>query len=397
MKKIINSIIITIILSISIYSQHLPLKIGNQWHYDPSGVPGGEKYAAIVVDSTTINNKTYFKIERRHAFTGVLLGTTYDRLEGDSAYYRIKNDEDSLIINFNWPEGFVIVTTQDSICFEFIKLWNVASGNFWGFSTLFYQFKFGFWCVGSMDTSWTIFAYEITRLFGCRWAGEGMLMGAIIDGVTYGTLYPLPVELLSFTCQVDKDVVALFWQTATEMNNSGFEIERAPSKSPPKGETSEWQRIGFVEGKGTTTEIQSYSFTDKPEPGMYKYRLKQIDYDGTFAYSPEVEAEVKAPNVFSLEQNYPNPFNPSTKIKYQIPASSLNPFSKGEETFVTLKVYDILGNEVATLVNEEQAPGVYEVEFNVAQVSRPEITSGIYFYQLRTGEFNQTKKMILLK
>jgi hypothetical protein len=208
---------------------------------------------------------------------------------------------------------------------------------------------------------------------------------------------PVPVELISFTAEVDGNVATLFWQTATEMNNQGFEIERAPSKSPPKGETSEWQRIGFVEGNGTTTEIQSYSFTDKPEPGKYKYRLKQIDYDGTFAYSPEVEAELKAPNVFSLEQNYPNPFNPTTKIKYTIPASTLNLFSKGEGTFVTLKVYDILGNEVATLVNEEQTPGVYEVEFNVAQVSRPEITSGIYFYQLRTGEFNQTKKMILLK
>jgi hypothetical protein len=160
---------------------------------------------------------------------------------------------------------------------------------------------------------------------------------------------------------------------------------------------TEWQRIGFVEGKGTTTEIQSYSFTDKPEPGMYKYRLKQIDFNGTFAYSSEVEAEVRAPNVFSLEQNYPNPFNPTTKIKYTIPETG-NPLLGGARGgLVTLKVFDILGNEVATLVNEEQAPGQYEIEFSVAQVSRPEITSGIYFYQLKAGSFIETKKMILLK
>ncbi|MBE0570664.1 MAG: T9SS type A sorting domain-containing protein [Ignavibacteriaceae bacterium] len=205
---------------------------------------------------------------------------------------------------------------------------------------------------------------------------------------------PVPVELISFTAEVDGNVVTLFWQTATETNNSGFEIERAPSKSTPKGETSGWQRIGFVEGKGTTTEIQSYSFTDKPEPGKYKYRLKQIDFGGTFAYSPEVEAEVKAPNVFSLERNYPNPFNPSTKIKYSIPDVALRQAQSA--ILVTLKVYDILGNEVATLVNGEQTAGAYEVEFLTSSGIR-QLVSGIYFYQLKAGSFIETKKMMLLK
>ena len=124
----------------------------------------------------------------------------------------------------------------------------------------------------------------------------------------------IPVELISFTSEVDNNVVTLLWQTATETNNSGFEILRST-----QNDKSIWERIGFVEGKGTTTEIQSYSFQDKPEAGIYKYKLKQIDFDGTFAYSSEIEVEVKAPNVFSLEQNYPNPFNPTTKIKYTIP------------------------------------------------------------------------------
>jgi hypothetical protein len=207
-----------------------------------------------------------------------------------------------------------------------------------------------------------------------------------------------PIELSSFSAEnVDGEVV-LKWQTATETNNQGFEIQRLQDSKIEKLEG--WGRVGFVEGKGTTTEMQSYSLTDKPEPGSYKYRLKQIDYDGTFAYSTEIEAEVNAPSVFSLGQNYPNPFNPTTKIKYQIPLGfAASPFSKGgnEGGFVTLKVYDILGNEVATLVNEEQAPGTYEVEFSVAQVSRPEITSGVYFYQLKAGNFIETKKMLLLK
>jgi hypothetical protein len=108
-----------------------------------------------------------------------------------------------------------------------------------------------------------------------------------------------------------------------------------------------------------------------------------------------VEPDETVVTEFKLEQNYPNPFNPTTKIKYTIPASPKS--SPKERTLVIMKIYDILGNEVATLVNEEQEPGVYEVEFNVAQVSRPEITSGVYFYQLKAGEFIQTKKMLLLK
>ena len=122
--------------------------------------------------------------------------------------------------------------------------------------------------------------------------------------------------------------------------------------------------------------------------------MKQIDFDGTFAYSSEVEAEVKAPNVFSLEQNYPNPFNPTTKIKYTIPNVIANEAKQSQ--LVTLKVYDILGNEVATLVNEEQPPGIYEIEFSTSSGIR-NLVSGIYFYQLKAGSFIETKKMILLK
>jgi hypothetical protein len=211
-----------------------------------------------------------------------------------------------------------------------------------------------------------------------------------------------PVELISFTADVNEGIVNLNWSTSTETNNLGFEIERtSPPPSPYQGEGGEagrgWERIGFVEGKGTTIEMQNYSFIDKPEPEKYKYRLKQIDFDGSFEYSSEIESEVKAPNVFSLEQNYPNPFNPSTRIKYSIPDVIANEVKQSQ--LVTLKVYDILGKEVATLVKEEQTAGTYEVEFNTSSSFRlvRNLVSGIYFYKLKAGQFVETKKMILLK
>jgi hypothetical protein len=145
----------------------------------------------------------------------------------------------------------------------------------------------------------------------------------------------------------------------------------------------DWKTVGFEQGNGTTTEFHSYTFSDKNvEPGFYQYRLKQIDFDGSFTFSDIIEVEVQAPNLFTLEQNYPNPFNPSTVISYQLPVNSM----------VSLKIYDILGNEIATLVNEEKPAGSYEVEFKAAT-----LPSGIYFYQLKAGAYSETKKMILLK
>ena len=155
----------------------------------------------------------------------------------------------------------------------------------------------------------------------------------------------VPVELTSFTASVQSAVVSLNWTTATETNNQGFEVQR-------KAKDSEFEKIGYVPGFGTTTETKSYSFTDsKISSGIYSYRLKQIDFDGSYEYSPEVEIQVTTPLVFSLEQNYPNPFNPSTTIEFTLP----------QKEFVSLIIYDVLGNEVATLVNEEREPGSYEV------------------------------------
>ena len=155
-----------------------------------------------------------------------------------------------------------------------------------------------------------------------------------------------------------------------------FEIER-------KIKNSEYYTLGYVNGHGTTTEIQEYTFIDENvEAGNYYYRLKQIDFDGSFEFSDEIEIDVVIPIEYSLSQNFPNPFNPSTIIKYSIP----------DEGLVTLKVFTAIGEEVISLVSEVKQPGVYEVEFNAST-----LPSGIYFYRLQAGSFIETKKMVLLR
>jgi len=188
---------------------------------------------------------------------------------------------------------------------------------------------------------------------------------------------PLPVELTSFTASIADNAVSLKWHTATEVDNHGFEIERRG------GESEEWIMVGFVEGKGTSNAPREYSYQDtKLGVGKYEYRLKQIDNSGAFKYTGSVEVEVSAPKEYALHQNYPNPFNPVTKISYEIPVKSL----------VTLKVYDMLGREVARLYDGEREAGRYEAEFNGMRFS-----SGVYFYKLEAGSYKAVKKLLLVK
>jgi N-acetylneuraminic acid mutarotase len=191
----------------------------------------------------------------------------------------------------------------------------------------------------------------------------------------------LPVELVSFTGNNIGGNVLLEWKTATELNNNGFEVQR-------KFAESGFSTIGFVKGEGTTTKQKEYSYTDKILTyGKYFYRLKQIDYDGRYEYSNVIEVDVRSLDKFALEQNYPNPFNPTTTIKYEIPDQARN-----DNSLVTLKIYDALGCEVATLVNEEKPAGTYEVTWDASGHS-----SGVYYYQLSAGNYVETKKMVLLR
>ncbi len=210
---------------------------------------------------------------------------------------------------------------------------------------------------------------------------KGWAVGSL--GTILTTTNPVPVELSSFTSSVENSNVILKWKTETETNNSGFDIQRKADKPSPQGEEADWTKIGFVEGQGTSTEEKSYSFVDREIPsGQYQYRLKQIDLDGSFKYSDVVRAGISVPEEFSLEQNYPNPFNPATRITYQVKNRS----------FVSLKVYDALGNEAAALVNEKKDPGRYTVKFDASGLA-----SGVYIYQIRVSGIIASKKMVVLK
>ncbi|MGB5896142.1 MAG: T9SS type A sorting domain-containing protein [Ignavibacteriaceae bacterium] len=187
----------------------------------------------------------------------------------------------------------------------------------------------------------------------------------------------VPVELTSFNASIKDEGVQLAWTTATEINNMGFEIQRNQSAA--------WETIGFVEGSGTTSEITNYQFfndlSEFNSSMKLKYRLKQIDFNGVFSYSNIVEVDFVLEN-YSLSQNYPNPFNPSTSISFTLTRS----------TFVTLKIYNILGNEITTLVNELIPGGNHKVQFDATGLS-----SGVYFYTLTADNFVESKKMVVMK
>jgi len=191
---------------------------------------------------------------------------------------------------------------------------------------------------------------------------------------------PLPVELSSLIASFNKSAVSLKWQTRTEVNNYGFEVERASSMTSP---SQVWEKIGFVNGHGNSNSPKDYSFVDKNPTGGSKfiYRLKQIDNDGKFEYSKEVEIEL-VPNEFNLFQNYPNPFNPATSIKFALQKAGI----------VNLIVYNMLGEQIATLVNEVKEAGFYDVQFDASNLS-----TGVYIYRFTAGDFVQTKKMTLMK
>ena len=192
----------------------------------------------------------------------------------------------------------------------------------------------------------------------------------------------LPVVLSSFNSSVSTNNVALSWTTTSEINNSGFEIYRTIK------DNNQWTKIGFDKGYGTSVESHNYAFTDNNvQAAVYDYKLKQIDFNGNAEYySLQNDVIVKKPGDFKVSQNYPNPSNPKTKIDYQIPFDGK----------ISLKVFDMTGKEVATLVNENKSAGYYTSEFDGSNVA-----SGIYFYRITAAgngqEFSKTLKMVLVR
>jgi len=298
---------------------------------------------------------------------GSILAGCYDPGLGESGIFKTTDNGNNWIntntfTGISTPSDFTLDTNNDIYVSYagFAVYFSTNNGNSWtnyGLSGLEYSVM----CL-AIDSG------------GYIWAGSHL------DGVYKTAGRTIPVELVSFTAEVNDNNVLLSWVTASEINNQGFQVERRETKDERSGD---WNNIGYINGKGTTTEQQAYSYTDKNlTAGKYLYRLTQLDFDGSFEYSKIVEIEVKIPFEFFLSQNYPNPFNPGTQIKYSIKEAGL----------VQLRVYDILGKEIANLVNTNKEAGDYSVDFNAAQ-----LPSGIYVYRMQSGDFVSSKKMILIK
>ncbi len=214
--------------------------------------------------------------------------------------------------------------------------------------------------------------------FGAVTDKLGYAVGSFGLILRYDDTSYVPVELISFEAKTDSNRIILFWATASELNNQGFYIEKSYDKM-------NWATIGFVNGNGTTTEINNYSFIDRQVfNGESNYRLKQIDFDGSFTYSEAVSVYYEnLPINFELFQNYPNPFNPKTNIKYTIPQNDM----------VKISLYSILGDKITDLVNEEKQTGFYTITFNANNLA-----SGVYFYKMITGSgYTSVKKLSIIK
>ena len=221
------------------------------------------------------------------------------------------------------------------------------------------------WNAQNSSTTEDLYALAfVNELTGWAVGDNGLILKSVNGGI--------PVELISFSGIVEGNKIVLRWETATETNNRGFEVQRNN------------EEVSFIQGSGTTTEKKGYSFVDENiNAGTYIYSLIQIDYDGTRNNLGKVEIQFDnfISNYF-LNQNFPNPFNPDTRIKYSVPYTS----------DVSIIIYDMLGRELRTLVNEQKLPGNYEVQFDGTGLS-----SGAYYYVMRSSNFINTKKLILLK
>ncbi|RJP62224.1 MAG: T9SS C-terminal target domain-containing protein [Ignavibacteriales bacterium] len=285
-------------------------------------------------------------------------------------------------IESQWDYGQVKFSTNNgSSWFSLPGKYNhLGTGSFQPNNEYLYDGKKDEWIREEIDLS-SLSGKKIKMRFEFHSDSYEQRDGWYVDDIEIYQYMILPVELSSFTVAAGENSVLLNWSTASEINNQGFFIQRSPDKL-------NWNNLQFINGKGTTSNYSDYQYVDRsPLNGKSYYRLIQQDLDGTQKILKSIEVNFTVKIKFSLEQNYPNPFNPVTVIKYSIPNSNSENGMK-----VQLKVYDLLGNEVAVLVNGFNQPGNYSVKFSAQQ-----LPSGIYIYQLKAGEFLTSRKMTLIK
>jgi hypothetical protein len=265
---------------------------------------------------------------------------------------------------------------------------NVPVGSGW--ITAVFPISAGDLTGGTVSTTLTsVSEIRILHSSTATFSGTGIAAQLGVDDIT-AAVAPLPVQLVSLTATIQRSNVNLHWSTATEINNYGFGIERAlkskrTTLSAGEASAENWSEIGFVNGNGTSSAPHEYKFTDTPPiPGLYAYRIRQIDKNGTVTYSRIMVAEFgSAPRSFTLNQNYPNPFNPATTIEFALPVDG----------HVVLSVHDMLGKEVARLIDGEMKSGTYQR----AIFDGSRLSSGVYLSRLQFNGKELTSKLTLLK
>jgi uncharacterized protein (TIGR02145 family) len=248
----------------------------------------------------------------------------------------------------------------------------LRNGNFGAFGTATL-----FWSSTVDYSNMAFYLKLINSENSCLFSSTLMEYGYSVRCINDLNISQLPVELTSFIASLINNRVNLNWNTATEINAASFEVEKKMHNN------NNWQKIGSVNASGNSSSSKHYAFSDKKiNTGKYNYRLKMVDLDGSYKYSNIVNLEVTPPAKFELSNAYPNPWNPSTTIRFQVPVNIL----------VTIKMFDAVGREVATLINEIKPAGSYEVILNGRNLA-----SGVYYYQMKAGSFLETKKFILIK
>lgn len=346
----------------------------------------GESWTLLNNIFTYKLNNIYFLDEMNGWVTGILyFGKTTDGgetwVQNTTLNYSNYNDVYFSDLNTGWltvDQNRTLKTTNGGINWQ---LTNLKGGDFKLVDTtniyltsnqaLYYSKDNGSTWHMRLDSSNSIILFSIPKIN----IGLGIINSQTI--LKYKDSVIVPVELVLFEGTVIGTKVILSWQTATELNNAGFEIQKSVDKE-------NWFSIGFVEGNGTSSTEHYYKFEDiNAVQGQYNYRLKQMNYDGSYQYSKVIEIFNPLVKEYALFQNYPNPFNPNTIIEYQIP----------EETIVNISLYDIIGRKVKELINEKKQQGNYTVE-----LSGGELSSGIYLYRIITSSgYDSSKKLILLK
>jgi hypothetical protein len=300
--------------------------------------------------------------------------------------YTYNNDGSrSTILQEGWSDGAWCNNERATFSYEksyniMREIWELWSDGVWHNYERFDYFDDGFGnTLKGEHYKWEHYAWTLMEgnLYLQYNNGKDTLQVTGSDAEVVYMFENLPVTLTSFCVSCNNDTPLLNWKTSTENNNYGFEIEKSADKSI-------WQKIGFVKGSGTTTVPKEYYFCDtiSTPSKLFYYRLKQIDFNGSIRYSPVVDFIFKNNYNFSISQNYPNPFNSATTINYQMPKAGV----------VSVKVYDILGNEIKTLVNEYKQPGSYSVSFDASKLS-----SGVYIYKITAGDYEAGRKMLLVK